>query len=273
MKKFTHALVGLLSLSFASACAANEFTLDQAIQAWSFMEGNWTLTGPEGQTFDVNVRLAPTKTAYVYELPQGLHIFGWDPKSRYLEIQSFMPDSSRRDSVVRPQIGQRTCRERDKDGREGWDGNDIYGDRGLYGHRQGHVAVRDGGRQVVVQAQTSAMIGGGTTRITTARIARRCHISSPTCLNCSRSVRPGRKGPVGNRLDAPLPVQYPATSGRLGEPTGWSQTDDRSLPRSGEGGDDNRRSLGAVGLRTRQVRYSKPKRCRSERRRVSGGCR
>ncbi len=95
MKKFTHALVGLLSLSFASACAANEFTLEQAIQAWSFMEGNWTLTSPEGQTFDVNVRLAPTKTAYISESPQGLHIFGWDPKSRYLEIQSFMPDSSR----------------------------------------------------------------------------------------------------------------------------------------------------------------------------------
>ena len=95
MKRFTVSAMGLIVLWVASAGAANEFTLEQAMQAWSFLDGNWVLTSPEGQTFDVTVHLSPTKTAYVSESVQGLHIFGWDPKSKRLEIQSFMPDGTR----------------------------------------------------------------------------------------------------------------------------------------------------------------------------------
>jgi hypothetical protein len=95
MKRFAVLTLGLTVLLVASAGAAGEFTLEEALQAWSFMEGDWTLTSPEGQTFDVSVHLSPAKTAYVSESSQGLHIFGWDPKTKLLEIQSFMPDASR----------------------------------------------------------------------------------------------------------------------------------------------------------------------------------
>lgn len=87
--------LGLILLAIASPCTAKEFTLEEAVQAWSFMEGNWTLTSPEGKTFDVQVRLAPTKTAYISESQQGLHVFGWDPKTKLLEIQSYLADSTR----------------------------------------------------------------------------------------------------------------------------------------------------------------------------------
>lgn len=95
MNKLTCYTLGLLLLVLASPCNAKEFTLEEAMRAWSFMEGNWTLKSPEGQVFDVNVRLAPTKTAYISESPQGLHVFGWDPKTKLLEVQSYLADSSR----------------------------------------------------------------------------------------------------------------------------------------------------------------------------------
>ena len=95
MKRFAVSTLGLVVLMAASAGAANEVTLEQAVQAWSFLDGNWILTSPEGETFDVTVHLAPAKTAYVSESVQGLHIFGWDPKSKRLEIQSYMPDGTR----------------------------------------------------------------------------------------------------------------------------------------------------------------------------------
>jgi hypothetical protein len=95
VNKLTLYTAGLIVMAVALPCTAKELTLEEAIRAWSFMEGNWTLKSPEGQVFDVNVRLAPTKTAYISESQQGLHVFGWDPKKKLLEVQSFMPDSSR----------------------------------------------------------------------------------------------------------------------------------------------------------------------------------
>lgn len=95
MNRLTLYTTGLIVMAVALPCTAKELTLEEAIRAWSFMEGNWTLKSPEGQVFDVNVRLAPTKTAYISESQQGLHVFGWDPKTKLLEVQSFMPDSSR----------------------------------------------------------------------------------------------------------------------------------------------------------------------------------
>jgi hypothetical protein len=53
------------------------------------------MTDPKGTVFDVSVHLAPTKTAYISESKQGLHVFGWDPRSKRLEVQSFMPDGTR----------------------------------------------------------------------------------------------------------------------------------------------------------------------------------
>ena len=95
MKAYRFAGIALLVASLAADASAEEVTLQQAVKIWSFLEGNWTLATPEGMTLDVNVHLSPARTAYISESKQGLHIFGWDPKTKRLEIQSFMPDGAR----------------------------------------------------------------------------------------------------------------------------------------------------------------------------------
>ena len=95
MSKLGFPTVGLMVLCLCSVSRAEQVTLEQALKAWRFVEGSWTLTKPDGSVDDVNCHLSPAKSAFVSESKQGLHIFGWDPKAKRLEVQSFMPNGTR----------------------------------------------------------------------------------------------------------------------------------------------------------------------------------
>ena len=81
--------------SAGSISSAEEFTLEGAVKAWSFMKGNWTVTRPDGATDEVTVRIAASNNALISESTAALHVFGWDPQTKLLEIQSFMADGTR----------------------------------------------------------------------------------------------------------------------------------------------------------------------------------
>jgi hypothetical protein len=99
MRRSILAIVTLAVVCYGSVSLGEEFTLAEAVDAWSFMKGTWTVTSPDGTTDQVAVRIAPSKNAFVSESPAALHVFGWDPKTKLLEVQSFMANGTRAKSL------------------------------------------------------------------------------------------------------------------------------------------------------------------------------
>jgi hypothetical protein len=94
MKKFNVSILALVVFFFGGICSAEEFTLEEAVAAWSFAKGDWTVTGPEDEV-EMTIRVAPSKAALVAQSKDVLHVLGWDPKTKLLEVQSFMADGTR----------------------------------------------------------------------------------------------------------------------------------------------------------------------------------
>jgi hypothetical protein len=99
MRKSVLPILVLIVASAGSISSAEEFTLEGAVKAWSFMKGSWTITRPDGVTDEVTVRIASSNNALISESPAALHVFGWDPQTKLLEIQSFMADGTRGKSL------------------------------------------------------------------------------------------------------------------------------------------------------------------------------
>jgi hypothetical protein len=95
MKKMISMVAVLCVAGITSACSAEDMTLEEAVKTWSFMKGTWTVTLPDGTIDQSRGRLSPAKNAIISESDKALHVFGWDPKTKMLEIQSFMGDGAR----------------------------------------------------------------------------------------------------------------------------------------------------------------------------------
>jgi hypothetical protein len=94
-KRHLVSCIGVVVVLAVPAIGADEITLEQAVKAWSFLEGDWITTEPAGTTLETKARLARSKTAYILESGNASHVFGWDPESKRLEVQSFLGDGSR----------------------------------------------------------------------------------------------------------------------------------------------------------------------------------
>ncbi len=112
MKKMI-AIIALLGVAgITSACSAEDMTLEEAVKAWSFMKGTWTVATPDGMTDQAKGRLSSAKNAVIMDSKKALHVFGWDPKTKMLEIQSFMDTGTRgRTLCVKSAKNVITCKE------------------------------------------------------------------------------------------------------------------------------------------------------------------
>jgi hypothetical protein len=76
------------------AKAGPEITLDEALKTWKFLEGDWVFTSPDGKVENISVRRLQCG-GYITEGAPATHVFGWNPSSKRLEIQSYLPDGGR----------------------------------------------------------------------------------------------------------------------------------------------------------------------------------
>ena len=91
----TAVAIFLALVSRSPMCPAEDLTLEEAIQTWSFLEGDWEATTPQGDVLESKCRLSPSKNVYITEAPSGVYVCGWDPQSKKLEVHSFLASGER----------------------------------------------------------------------------------------------------------------------------------------------------------------------------------
>ena len=84
MKKVNVSVFAMVVMCLGGYVSAEEFTLEQAVAAWSFAEGDWTVTAPSGEVASDSaiIRVAPSKVALVSQSKSMLHVLGWIPPKR-----------------------------------------------------------------------------------------------------------------------------------------------------------------------------------------------